>query len=300
MQAVYVSSNQFKVSTDKTSEFLAGRRIRANCGGNYKYSTIQSSIYSDPDTTVTIEESILTSNLTEVHYGIVNVGDQGSFPNHSHDGNEGTGGGLSLLTLSDTPTTYSGTERYYLKTTGSGIEFSEEVNPYWSSVEPFLDENSANVSNKPTLVTRGVFSGYSLPEYATGEELSFRMRVPFRWDGSTNPWFVAITSISTAEDIGDKYRFQFEWNSRDIENVIPDNIQETLTYEVTVTSGIAYYAEIIAFELDSTTIVSGQNLQSRLRRIAATSSSVSNEVIVWHWCTRWRMNKLGTESIQGY
>ncbi|MCK4528529.1 hypothetical protein KAW18_14250, partial [candidate division WOR-3 bacterium] len=122
MQATYVSSNQFRISTDKTSEFLAGRRIRANCGSNYKYSTIQSSVYSDPNTTVTIEESILTSNLTEVHYGIVNIGEQGSFPNHSHNGDEGTGGELSLLTLSDTPSLYE--EREYLRATTSGVEWT--------------------------------------------------------------------------------------------------------------------------------------------------------------------------------
>ena len=127
MQAIYVSANQFRIGTDKTSEFLAGRRIRANCGGSYKYSTVQSSIYSDPDTIVTIEESILTSNLTEVHYGIVNIGEQGSFPKHSHDGNEGTGGELSFSILSDTPTTYSGVSGQYLKTTVSGIEFSDDL-----------------------------------------------------------------------------------------------------------------------------------------------------------------------------
>lgn len=170
----------------------------------------------------------------------------------------------------------------------------------WISLAPFLDENSSNVANKPTLVFRGVFGGYSLPEYAVGEELLYRMRVPHKWDGVTNPWFVAITSISDAEDVGDKYKFQLEWQSEDILHVIPDTIQETLTDEVTVSDGTAYYAEIIAFELDATTLVAGQNLQMRLRRIAASASSVSNEIIVWHWDTRWRVNRLGTDSIQGY
>lgn len=171
---------------------------------------------------------------------------------------------------------------------------------YWVSSAPFLDENSANVANKPTLVTRGIFGGYSLPEYAAGEELLFRTRVPHEWDGSSNPWFVAISSISAAEDIGDNYKFQLEWQSKDILHVIPDTIQETLTDEVTVADGTAFYAEIIAFELDATTIVRGQNLQARLRRIAATAPSVSNEVIVWHWDSRWRMSRPGTLSIQGY
>ena len=173
-------------------------------------------------------------------------------------------------------------------------------NPFWTSIPPFLDENSSNVANKPTLIIRGVFGGYSLPEYAAGEELLFRMRVPHEWDGVTNPWFVAITSISAAEDIGDKSKFQLEWQSEDILHVIPDTIQETLTNEVTVADGTAFYAEIIAFELDASTIVRGQNLQGRLRRIAASASSVDNEIIVWHWDTRWKFSRMGTKSTQGY
>ena len=170
----------------------------------------------------------------------------------------------------------------------------------WKSFNPFLDENSANVANKPTLVTRGMFGGYSLPEYAAGEELLFRLRVPHVWDGTTNPWFVAITSISVGEDVGKKYKFTLEWQVEDIGAVIPDTTAETLSDEVTVSDGTAYYAEIIAFELDASTIVAGQNLQCRLRRVAASANSVGNEIIVWHWDTRWKVDKQGTESIQGY
>lgn len=184
----------------------------------------------------------------------------------------------------------------------TGIEEAHDYlnMPGWDSFPPFLDENSANLANKPTLITRGVWGGYSLPVYATGEELSFRMRVPHVWDGSTNPYFVAITSISTTEDIGDKYNFQFEWQSEDILHVIPDTIQETLTDEITVADGTAFYAEIISFELDATTLIAGQCLQSRLRRIASAAPAVSNEIVVWHWDTRWKVNKVATTTSMGY
>lgn len=165
---------------------------------------------------------------------------------------------------------------------------------FWASVDPFLDENYSNVQGKPTAVTRGIFRGYSMPEYAVGEELVFRMRVPLIWDGSSNPYFVACTSISAAEDIGDKYKFQLEWESEDVGHVIPDTTAETVTDEVTVVDGTAYLAEIITFEMDSTTMVAGQCLQLRLRRIAAAAPSVSNEIIVWHWDTRWKMDRIGT------
>lgn len=173
-------------------------------------------------------------------------------------------------------------------------------NEFWDSEQIFLDENSANTANKPTLIDIGLFGAYSLPEYAAGEELRFRMRVPHTWDGVTNPWFVAISVLTAAEDIGDKYKFQLEWQSGDVETVIPVTTQETITDEVTVVDGTQYRAEIIAFELDATTLVAGQNLQMRLRRIAASASSVSNEIGILHWDSRWRKNRLGTVSIQGY
>lgn len=172
----------------------------------------------------------------------------------------------------------------------------------WVSIHPFLDENTANVANKPTLVTRGLWGGYSLPHYAAGEELMFRMRVPHLWDGVTAPWFVAITSISNAETIGHKYKFSFEWSSGDIGAVVPDTTVETLTDQVVIVDGTQWYAEIIAFELTPATLVAGQNIQARLRRIEADATFVAsaNEIVVWHWDTRWKINRLATSSIQGY
>ena len=176
--------------------------------------------------------------------------------------------------------------------------------PLWVSRPPFLDENYANVKGVPTAIERGLFKAYSFPIWSTpanqDEELSFRQRVSHSWDGVTCPWFVAITMSTGAEDIGDKYQFQMEWQSGDIGEIIPNTTAETLTSEVTIENTDAFYGYIIAFEVDCTTIVAGQNIQWRLRRIAASADEVTAEPAVLHWDTRWRMNKLGTESIQGY
>lgn len=182
----------------------------------------------------------------------------------------------------------------------SGTTIYGEKATGWASFEPFLDENTANVANKPTLVTRGKFKGYSLPEYAAGEELLFRMRVPHIWDGTTNPYFVAITSISGAEGVNDNYKFQLALAAGDIGAVVPDTTSETLTDEVTVVDGTAYYAEIIQFEMDAAKLNGGCCLQAELRRIAATAPSVTNEIVVWHWDTRWKVDRNHTESEMGY
>lgn len=175
---------------------------------------------------------------------------------------------------------------------------SLKITKYWLSLEPFLDENSANAQSKPTLIERGIFHGYSLPTYAAGEELHFRLRVPYPWDGTTNPWFVALAGPSATEDLGDKFKFQLEYQASAIDEVIPATY-ETLTDEVALTNASAYFATIIGFELDATKLNVGENIQYRLRRIAASSPEVTNEVAIWHWDTRWKMDKLGTDTTHG-
>lgn len=177
---------------------------------------------------------------------------------------------------------------------------------YWKSVCPVLDEIYAAAHSVPSQIGRGLFRGYSMPIWATPatqyEELLFRMRVPFSWDGVTKPWFVAITTPLAEETINDRYQFQLEWEAADIGGVLPDTTAETLTSEVTLITGenAAYYAHIIAFELTATTLVSGQNLQLRVRRIAATQDEVANEPALYHWDSRWKMETIGSASDMGY
>ncbi len=187
------------------------------------------------------------------------------------------------------------------------LDVSDPIkNSYWRSVHPFVDEHYLVDKGVPTDANRGLFRGFSMPVWSTPanqyEELLFRIRVPHRWNGVSNPWFVAITAPSAAETADKRYRLQLEWQAKDIGHVLPDTIQETLTSEITLVSGenAAWFAHIVTFELDATTLISGQNMQMRLRRIAATVDEVANEPVLFHWDTRWKMNRVGTSSIQGY
>ena len=104
--ATYVSPSGFTVLTDRTFEFSEGRRVKADCGvDGYKFGTITSSSYGAPDTTVNLTESSdnLTSNLTEVFYGIVSEGLSGSVPSHAHNDNEGGGGKIFYLHSQPSP-----------------------------------------------------------------------------------------------------------------------------------------------------------------------------------------------------
>lgn len=147
MLATYISANQFSVAGNLTGEFTTGRRIKADCGvDGYQYSTIQSSSYSS-NTTVTITESVLTSNLSDVLYGIINIGAEGSFPDHTHDGTEGQGGSLPYITESEF-TTYSGVVQTQI-TTLSGVMQTQ------ISSEP---DTFIELSDTPSSYSNGLFA----------------------------------------------------------------------------------------------------------------------------------------------
>jgi len=95
MIATYVAANQFTVVTDRTAEFINGRRIKADCGvDGIKYCTTLSSAFGAV-TTVTTKESELTANLDTVLYGIVEPRASGSLADHRHNSLEGSGKTLS-------------------------------------------------------------------------------------------------------------------------------------------------------------------------------------------------------------
>ena len=103
LSATYVDADTFTVSGDRTTTFVVGRRVKADCGvDGYKFGTIETRSYDSTsnETTVnlTAASDDLTSNLNVVWYGIVGGGasDQ-SIPIHSHDGSEGSGGAQTIL-----------------------------------------------------------------------------------------------------------------------------------------------------------------------------------------------------------
>jgi hypothetical protein len=98
MLAFYSSSTEFYVAGDYTSEFTTDRRVKIDCDTDgIIYALVVSSNYSSPSTYVTIDESSITSNITDAWLGVVQPGATGSLPNHTHTASEGNGGYISWL-----------------------------------------------------------------------------------------------------------------------------------------------------------------------------------------------------------
>lgn len=160
MDAIYISNDSFSVLTDRTGEFVPGRRLKIDCGvDGTVYATVVSSSFSSPTTTITIKDGEITTNITSVLYGVLSPGSTGSVPDHTHDGAEGSGGSISAAAsftdLTDTPTTYSGSEGKYLRVTSSGIEFVDVTiaSGTGSGASSFLD-----LSDTPSSYSSGLYA----------------------------------------------------------------------------------------------------------------------------------------------
>ena len=91
--AVYIDADTFEIQgEDKTDLFLTDRRVKADCGtdGN-KYTEVVSATFDGTDTTVDVDDSVLTSNLAEVFAGVVGSGSISALPLHTH-GDDDQGG----------------------------------------------------------------------------------------------------------------------------------------------------------------------------------------------------------------
>lgn len=121
MQVSYINSSSFSVEGNVTSEWLPARRVKLDCGiDGICYATIIGSTFNVV-TTVTIDETNITSNLQSALYSVVKPGTQGNLPLHYHSTVEGDGGPLSFSFLSLTDTLDVYTADQYLRTTSSGV-----------------------------------------------------------------------------------------------------------------------------------------------------------------------------------
>jgi hypothetical protein len=158
----------------------------------------------------------------------------------------------------------------------------------------------------PTPFTLGAFSGFFMPAYNNdNQELFFRMRAPYRWDGTTNPTFKMIVALSATEDVGDKFKFQLDWNTV---SPVPTDLMLTPKIETDVVTVVdevivledrntQYSAYPVSFELDidnaglQQQLEPRNNLVGRIRRITSGSPAVSNNIIILDWVTNWKVNK---------
>jgi hypothetical protein len=169
------------------------------------------------------------------------------------------------------------------------------------NLRPSLVDNRTKLSdNVPTEITRGCNIGYSFPVYnSDGEELFFKMRISGRWNGTDDPQFGVAVTLIAGEDVGDKFKFQLEWQTTNKGNVMGTTTSNCTSEQVVLTGrNDANDTYFIWFTLDASDatnpIEAGNMLQGRLRRIASASPAITGEVGVWDWSSVWKTNRIFT------
>ena len=161
-----------------------------------------------------------------------------------------------------------------------------------------LQSSSVIAQGKPTAVVLGAFSGYSLPVYNNdNEELFFGLKMPRRWDGTTNPVVYVMCHLASAEDVGDKFKLQLSYASKEYGAGVISNTVNDVEVETTLLTGRAaqYDTYVVAFTIDATKLCAGCLLEARLRRIASAETAITGEVIVTDVYINMKRDKLGVK-----
>lgn len=166
-----------------------------------------------------------------------------------------------------------------------------------------IDTISQIAAAKPTQVVRGINKGFSMPIYAAdNEELFATSIVPRRWDGVSDLTASILVMLSGLEDVGDKFKFQLSWDCVSCEGTMSDTTVD-VEVETTVLTGraAAWNVYKLNFTIDydpvGHVVVPGCLLSWRLRRIAASTLEVTNEIIALVAADSFNVDKMfGTES----
>jgi hypothetical protein len=155
-------------------------------------------------------------------------------------------------------------------------------------------------AGKPTAVTLGVYSGYSMPIYNNDdEELFWRLHVPGRWDGTTDIEYKLVVCLAAAETEGDDFRFQLSWSNTTGTTGVINNTVVSDTEDGDCSSG--HNAQYSVFTLTFTIDVSagpiaavaiGDTLVGRIRRIASGGTEISDEIIILDHVLNFTVDKI--------
>jgi len=147
----------------------------------------------------------------------------------------------------------------------------------------------------PTLVTRGVFRGFSLPLWVADnkEELFADICVPGRWDAASDIYLHLDCWLSQAEDTK-KFNLQASWEHYTPgADVVPNT---SANVELETDTGVAaaqFQSYKIEFQFPYDDLARDDVLQIRIRRIAASLNEIAGEIVVSHLGVIFRRNRLG-------
>ena len=196
-----------------------------------------------------------------------------------------------------------GDDTNYFEISSTGVATMAGTAKRKLTLRPSLDMAAVGQNEKPTIVTVGAFQGFSLPIWATpaqdDEELFFRMRVPYRWDGVSDIVFRVLACLSGAEDIGDDFNLQLSWEHATTVGAVAATTNDVPVQTEIVAGRVAQYSNYeVSFTIDydidgeGNEITAGEILGGRLRRVAVAGTEVDNEIIILDSVVEYQIDKL--------
>jgi hypothetical protein len=126
------------------------------------------------------------------------------------------------------------------------------------------------------------------------EELYYRFTVPEQWDGVSNPILTGYNYITDAEDVGDKFKFEFGYNCADCDNgPLTDTVYNVYDEATIVTDHTAQYSPYcLTATLDASHIIADGIFAGRVRRVDSAGPEVANEIAVMYITIAFPVDKI--------
>lgn len=145
----------------------------------------------------------------------------------------------------------------------------------------------------PTLVTQGIFRGFSLPVGGANEELFGAICVPSRWDGASDIYVEVYCWLALAED-SKNFKLQLTWEhycpTTDAVPITSANVEVQ-----TATGALAaqFQSYKVQFQLTYGDLAADDLLGLRFRRVAADPVECAGEIVINHYGMIFRRDKMG-------
>lgn len=166
------------------------------------------------------------------------------------------------------------------------------------TIRPTLNQARISAVSKPTAVFLGCFQGYSMPIWNettnVEEELYYRFKVPERWDGISDPIINGYNYITGVEDVGDTFKFTFDYNCVDCMNGVLTDSVYSVDDEATIATGrtAQYTPYCLQASIPAATVQESGIFAGRVRRVESTGTEVDNEVAVIYISIEFPVDKI--------
>ena len=170
----------------------------------------------------------------------------------------------------------------------------------WIELRPELDFEIVKKNAVPLSYERGLFTGFELPIWADDkEELTFEICVPDRWDGASTIHVHLDVYVIGAQDDGDAFRMQVEYEHYDGGvDIVPDT-STPIQVETLTGASAAFQSYHIHFDIPAGDMLGDDILAFRVRRIAVVDGvEIDGNIVFNHAGVIFLCDKLGNTTAE--